>query len=136
MLLSVEILGVISTIGVWLIVTYTYVINPDWIHYGFMQFICFCLSATVLHVRRRNVVVNGQLRMSAVARVSELEAALQNIRVLEGMIPICAWCKKVRDDDGFWGDVERYVGTRTNAEFSHGVCPSCAKEYFKNEDKK
>lgn len=47
------------------------------------------------------------------------------IRQLRGFLPICAYCKKIRDDDGYWNQVEKYVSERTEAEFSHGVCPTC-----------
>lgn len=54
-----------------------------------------------------------------------LLATQAEIRTLRGLIPICAWCKKIRDDDGFWTQIEAYVGSRTEAEFSHGICPDC-----------
>lgn len=57
--------------------------------------------------------------------VRELRESLANIRTLRGLIPICAHCKRVRDDAGFWQQVEAYVQSRSEAEFSHGICPSC-----------
>ena len=59
------------------------------------------------------------------ALIAELEAALANVRTLSGLIPICAWCKQVRDDQGFWQQVESYVAEHSRAEFSHSVCPDC-----------
>jgi hypothetical protein len=59
----------------------------------------------------------------------ELEDAQSEIKSLAGMIPICAGCKKIRNDDGFWEQVETYIRDRTEAEFSHGMCPDCEKEY-------
>ena len=59
--------------------------------------------------------------------IGELQEALDNIKALEGLIPICANCKKIRDDEGFWQDVEVYVRDHSEAEFSHGICPGCAK---------
>jgi GAF domain-containing protein len=59
-------------------------------------------------------------------RVSaRLASALENVRTLAGLLPICAWCKRVRDDGGYWSQVEQYVSSRTEAEFSHGICPEC-----------
>jgi hypothetical protein len=55
----------------------------------------------------------------------ELEAALQNVKTLKSMLPICAWCKKIRDDDGYWHMLEAYISKYGGAEFSHGVCPEC-----------
>jgi PAS domain S-box-containing protein len=59
-----------------------------------------------------------------------LQQALDEVRTLRGIVPICAKCKKIRDDKGFWNQVERYVGDHTEARFSHGICPDCAKELY------
>lgn len=59
-----------------------------------------------------------------------LERAMAEIRTLRGIIPICAHCKRVRDDAGYWQQVEVYVGARTDAKFSHGVCPDCLTTYY------
>jgi hypothetical protein len=64
----------------------------------------------------------------------ELKAAHSEIRQLRGIVPICASCKKVRDDDGFWDQVESYIAARTEAEFSHGLCPSCARSLYPDLD--
>lgn len=58
--------------------------------------------------------------------IQELQQALAEVRTLSGMIPICGWCKKVRSDTGFWQNVELYIHSRTDAKFSHGICPACA----------
>lgn len=61
----------------------------------------------------------------------ELEKALTEIKTLHGLLPICAWCKKIRDDQGYWQQVEVYVANRTDAQFTHGVCPNCARDFLK-----
>jgi DNA-binding response OmpR family regulator len=58
-------------------------------------------------------------------RVDELEAALANIKVLSGLLPICSYCKKVRNDQNYWQQVEGYIESRAEVEFSHSVCPDC-----------
>ena len=58
--------------------------------------------------------------------VDHLQHALSEIRTLTGLLPICAWCKRVRDDGGYWNQVEDYVARHTGAEFSHSVCPECS----------
>lgn len=58
-------------------------------------------------------------------KITELEQALAHVKQLQGIIPICAWCKKVRSDDDYWGSVESYVSHHTQAEFSHSICPEC-----------
>lgn len=60
------------------------------------------------------------------AQAEELAAALDRVHVLKGMLPICAWCKKIRDDNGYWTQVESYVASHSAAEFTHSICPSCA----------
>ena len=63
-----------------------------------------------------------------------LQKAVEEIKQLEGIIPICASCKKIRNDTGFWQQVEEYVGTRTKCEFSHGMCPECLDQFYGDED--
>ena len=59
--------------------------------------------------------------------ISELQAALGKIKTLSGLLPICSHCKKIRDDKGYWRSIERYVSEHSEADFSHGICPECAK---------
>jgi C4-dicarboxylate-specific signal transduction histidine kinase len=56
----------------------------------------------------------------------ELRQAMERIRTLSGLLPICAWCKKVRDDNGYWSQIETYLRQHSQAEFTHGICPECA----------
>jgi len=55
----------------------------------------------------------------------QLQQAFDEIRTLRGIVPICAYCKKIRDDKGYWSQVEKYVSDHTDAKFSHGICPVC-----------
>ncbi|MBC7188737.1 PAS domain S-box protein, partial [Candidatus Aerophobetes bacterium] len=57
--------------------------------------------------------------------VNELQKALEDIRVLKGLIPICAWCKKIRNDEGYWMQLEKYLQEHTEVEFTHSICPEC-----------
>lgn len=66
--------------------------------------------------------------------VAELQDALARVRVLSGMLPICAACKKIRDDDGYWEQVEVYVQRHSDAQFSHGICPECMREKYPKEE--
>ena len=59
--------------------------------------------------------------------ITELQSAIEHIKTLRGIIPICANCKKIRDDKGYWEQVEAYVSRHTEAQFSHGICPDCMK---------
>lgn len=58
----------------------------------------------------------------------ELQEALANVKTLKGLIPICAWCKKIRDDKGYWQQLEAYLRDHSDAEVSHGICPECAEK--------
>lgn len=62
--------------------------------------------------------------------IGELQEALAKVKTLSGLVPICAWCKKIRDDRGFWNEVEVYVQNRSDATFSHGVCPTCLEKWL------
>lgn len=65
--------------------------------------------------------------------IMELKDALSQVKHLKGMLPICANCKKIRDDSGYWQQVEQYVEKNTNAIFSHGLCPECSDELYGKE---
>ena len=62
--------------------------------------------------------------------ISKLETALKNVKVLKGLIPICASCKKIRDDKGYWNNLESYIKVHSDADFTHGLCPECAKKLY------
>lgn len=62
--------------------------------------------------------------------INQLEKSLTEVRTLRGLLPICANCKKIRDDHGDWVQMEVYVRDRTHADFSHGICPACAKKLY------
>jgi len=62
--------------------------------------------------------------------VLELEEALANVKMLSGLLPICASCKKIRDDGGYWSQIESYISAHSQAQFSHGICPECAKQLY------
>lgn len=62
--------------------------------------------------------------------ITELQQAMQNVKVLSGLLPICASCKKIRDDQGYWQDVAVYIRDRSEAEFSHGICPDCMAKLY------
>jgi hypothetical protein len=65
---------------------------------------------------------------------AQLEHSLAEIRTLQGLLPICSWCKKIRDDEGLWTQVEDYVAKHTDASFTHGMCPECAKTHFPGKE--
>ena len=60
--------------------------------------------------------------------ISELQEAMSRIKTLSGLLPTCAWCRKVRDDDGYWKKVETYIEEHSDASFTHGICPECLQK--------
>jgi len=62
--------------------------------------------------------------------IGELRDALAKVRTLSGMLPICAACKKIRDDQGYWNQIESYISKHSKAEFSHSLCPDCAQKLY------
>lgn len=66
------------------------------------------------------------------SRTKELELALSQIKQLKGIVPICAYCKKTRNDKGYWDSVESYISTHTGAELSHGICPDCLPRAYED----
>jgi PAS domain S-box-containing protein len=75
----------------------------------------------------------SERRMLEVERerlILRLEKALDEIKTLKGILPICASCKKIRDDRGYWQQIESYIRDHSDAEFSHGLCPDCAKKLY------
>jgi len=68
--------------------------------------------------------------------IKELQQALASIKTLSGLIPICASCKKIRDDQGYWNQLEAYISEHSGAEFSHGICPECAIKIYPNFKKR
>lgn len=74
-----------------------------------------------------NITARKRMQAEREKLIAELQEALVNIKTLSGLLPICAWCKKIRDDGGYWKQLEHYVETHSKAVFSHGVCPDCMK---------
>jgi sigma-B regulation protein RsbU (phosphoserine phosphatase) len=70
-----------------------------------------------------------ELQRNLAARVSELEEALSRVKQLQGLLPICSYCKKIRDDTNYWEQVESYISRHTEAQFSHGICPECYAQF-------
>ena len=77
----------------------------------------------------RDVSKNRQHEIERERLIAELKEAMAQVKTLSGMIPICGWCKSVRNDKGYWSSVEQYVRTHTDATFSHGMCPACAEKF-------
>ncbi|MCK5099518.1 MAG: response regulator, partial [Desulfobacteraceae bacterium] len=62
--------------------------------------------------------------------IKKLQEALEDVKTLSGLLPICAKCKKIRDDKGYWNNLEGYIQDHSDAEFSHGMCPECSEKLY------
>lgn len=82
----------------------------------------------------RQLHLSGRMQFLALTRETQvrqgLEAALAELKTLRGIIPICAHCKNIRDDAGSWQQLEEYISDHSDAEFSHGICPTCVERFF------
>lgn len=76
-------------------------------------------------IEERKRVENERERL-----IHELQEALAEVKTLSGLLPICSSCKKIRDDKGYWNQLESYISKHSEAEFSHGICPECAKKLY------
>ncbi len=74
--------------------------------------------------------LNATLEQRVAERTKSLQDALDNVKTLSGLLPICSHCKKVRNDSGYWQAVETFVSDHSEAEFSHGICPDCMEKHF------
>jgi hypothetical protein len=84
--------------------------------------------------QNRKIEIEMKERMKAQSEkdqlILQLKDALSKVKVLTGLLPICAICKKIRDDTGYWNQLEAFIGEHSDAEFSHGICPDCAKTHY------
>ncbi len=78
----------------------------------------------------RDITSRRQLEDERERLIGELRSALQNVKTLRGLLPVCASCKRIRDDDGYWEQVDDYVSNHTFAQVSHGICPDCLRTLY------
>lgn len=83
------------------------------------------------HLMLRNLTKELKNKNTHLQQTNEaLQGALDEIKTLRGIIPICSHCKKIRDDEGYWEQIEAYISDHSEAQFSHGICPDCAQELY------
>ncbi len=87
-------------------------------------------AITIALARHGDLVALRKMNTELETKNAELQAALDEIETLRGILPVCMYCKKIRDDTGYWEQVDIYIGRHTPAKISHGMCPDCMKEHF------
>ena len=87
----------------------------------------------VVHICRE-ITERKRIEIERESMVRELQTAIADVKTLSGLLPICSVCKKIRDDKGYWNQIEAYIHKHSGTRFSHGICPECAKEYYPDLD--
>ncbi len=82
----------------------------------------------------KDITLRNQIEKEREELIKDLQEALENIKTLSGLLPICSHCKKIRDDDGYWNSLESYFQKYSEVTFSHGMCLECTEELYGNED--
>ncbi len=90
--------------------------------------------AAIALQNNRNLDRREATEKQNVKLIQELRKALENVKTLSGLLPICSYCKKIRDDKGYWNQIESYLHQHSDAEFSHGICQECARKYYPDMD--
>ena len=95
------------------------------------------LDLMIFDVPKREIYIRLMILLSFIifglvvgSIISRLQEALENIKTLSGFLPICSKCKKIRDDKGYWSQVEEYISDHSEAEFSHSICEECSEKLY------
>ncbi|NQT23868.1 response regulator [candidate division KSB1 bacterium] len=97
---------------------------------GGVDYVTKPVNAQVLLARVRTHVSLKRTRDEQKVLIKKLQNSLAEIKTLSGLVPMCAHCKKIRDDEGYWEKVEVYIEEHSEAQFSHGICPECKDELY------
>lgn len=122
----------------WISVRYEHGISPmDIVRWVMGVLVIATLLVTAFYLWNRKLAKEIRIRKQAEAEkeklIEELKTALDEIKTLRGILPICSQCKKIRDDHGYWTRIETYIGEHSEADFSHSICPECSKELYGHE---
>lgn len=97
---------------------------------GAVDYVTKPLTASVLIARVKTHLELKMIRERQAEMIVSLTEALSKVKQLSGLIPICANCKKIRDDKGYWNQIEAYISKHSEADFSHGICPDCTHKLY------
>ena len=101
---------------------------------GANDYVCKPFDSAELKVRVQVGLRVVHLQEVLMAKVLDLQSALEHVKTLQGILPICMYCNKIRNDQESWEKVDRYVAAHTEASFSHTLCPECLEEHYPEEE--
>lgn len=91
------------------------------------------LGRRLIYAVARDITARKEAEQERERLLAELQAALAEVRTLRGFLPICSYCKRIRDDENYWQSVEAYLSKHTSTQFSHGICPACYEKIVEPE---
>ncbi|MBL6992059.1 MAG: hypothetical protein ISR65_19910 [Bacteriovoracaceae bacterium] len=103
-------------------------------NFFFSHFVFLIIAVTIGHIYQikyqllDELLQKSKLEAELKKLIVQQQEALESIELLSGLIPICSYCKKIRNDEGYWEQVEKFIKKQSGAKFSHGICPDCAKK--------
>lgn len=103
------------------------------LEYGAVDYITKPFDMRIVNLRISTQVTLRRTSRLLAERTAELERTVKDLQTLQEIIPICMYCKKIRDDLGAWNQLEAYISQHTGSNFSHGICPECLREHFGDE---
>jgi hypothetical protein len=137
-LIQSTLLTTAMSVGISLAITMTAMIILDLQHMAFaatLAVICPMVIATPAAYHFLKLLVEIETKQNALEEANRrLEKALGDVRELSGLLPICSSCRKIRDDQGYWSQIETYIRKHTKADFSHGLCPGCTQTLYPDLD--
>jgi len=123
--------GLLWVLPSWLVALGLLVFDLAPYHYPDPLAIRFMITYTLVTIFSYNIEASrSQYYKQLLAEKAALEAALHEVKTLHGLLPICASCKKIRDDDGYWHQVDSYISQHTEVQFSHSICPECRAQLY------
>jgi hypothetical protein len=105
-------------------------ISPRIIPYRIVAVVVGFIFLILLFVQHREMTIRKNAEKDKEKLIYDLQKALSDVKQLSGLLPICASCKNIRDDKGYWKQIEGYISEHSEAEFSHSICPECAKKLY------
>jgi sensor domain CHASE-containing protein len=108
--------------------------SPDIIYFRVIAMVVGFVILSLLYVQQREMNIRKKAEGEREVVVRELQKALSEVKQLSGLLPICSHCKKIRDDKGYWNQIEAYIQDHSDAKFSHSICQECAQKHYPDLD--